>query len=580
MFTVNSEEENEIDASKITNTLIPAKNIPPDWHFHFHLDETSTLAPFIEEARQAPTFRRQIELLLHLNLPLRTMARIFQCSVSSVQYQKAALAKTHHEPGRPTKFTSEVREQIMEFVHASLDERIPPTVEDIRRFIYDTFELEILPDTLRHWLRRRPEYVLQSVPPIEAARFNVDPDDISQYFEDLRKIIQDEPADLICNFDETGFDAFADATERYVVAPVERAEEARGYPVTRNEKRVTLLACITASGRRLKPLVISGRKTIDDELFELGYTPDDVMFPHSATGYMTSTIFAEWLEEVFVPYINEQRAVYGSCAYGYALADNCTAHEGDMIDDIMTENGIYSIPLVSHSSDKTQMLDLGLFGTVKTAQSRIYLPDGLSTQTTQIARLLAAWGAVAHPPAITACWRQAGINPYWDPESGWLRVDVDARARKVTENASQNLRLPHSRKRTAIGSLSAAGYQGPQIFLLPESELLESEQELEDWALEAHAKIFDVTKEEVPEALVKYLRDGLDGDNPLFDEICSVEFDEDDRDPDFNGGPVSEYTGQPRRNARRRTRVNSESNGARKKIKILLRICNPDGPES
>ena len=62
--------------------------------------------------------------------------------------------------------------------------------------------------------------------------------------------------------------------------------------IDRNEKRVTLLGAICASEQTLKPLIIISRKTVDQGLFELGFTPENVDYSYSETWYMTNDIFS------------------------------------------------------------------------------------------------------------------------------------------------------------------------------------------------------------------------------------------------------------------------------------------------
>ena len=67
---------------------------------------------------------------------------------------------------------------------------------------------------------------------------------------------------------------------------------------------------------------------------------------------------------------------------------NCSAHENEKIDELLILNGILTIPLVYHSSDRTQMLDVGIFGNVKLNQQRIHPNKYLSTQFKQLIKLL------------------------------------------------------------------------------------------------------------------------------------------------------------------------------------------------
>ena len=65
---------------------------------------------------------------------------------------------------------------------------------------------------------------------------------------------------------------------------------------------------------------------------------------------------------------------------------------------MLSNNGIIKIPLIAHSSDKTQMLDIGVFGNTKMNQQRIHPSEqNLSNQTKQLVKLLGAWQVSTHP---------------------------------------------------------------------------------------------------------------------------------------------------------------------------------------
>ena len=87
---------------------------------------------------------------------------------------------------------------------------------------------------------------------------------------------------------------------------------------------MTLLECIFASGKFLKPLVILFGQTIDAELFELGFTPDVVDLVFSETEYMTSEIFQTLIERTLIPYFNTICARKGKYEQkGVIILDNC-----------------------------------------------------------------------------------------------------------------------------------------------------------------------------------------------------------------------------------------------------------------
>ena len=236
--------------------------------------------------------------------------------------------------------------------------------------------------------------------------------------------------------------------------------------------------------------------------------------------------------------MDERRTIYGAEQEGFALADNCTAHEGDVVDDIYTENGIVPVALIPHSSHKTQILDVGLFGNVKSAQSRIRLPAGVSNQTAQIAKMLSAWNAIAHPAAITSAWRQVGINPYLNEEKGYLCVEVDGRARMITDDfAFSTVRRGLSKKRFPIGSNPENPRRGLTHFQIRDMLVQEFFQDL----VAEGKQMMEMKRPEIP----------VKESNDFWDPIIAALPEDDPRDPDFKvDGDDFVFNGPPRRSPR------------------------------
>lgn len=82
---------------------------------------------------------------------------------------------------------------------------------------------------------------------------------------------------------------------------------------------------------------------------------------------------------------------------------------GHAADPLQSERDSTFVP-PPHSSDQTQACDLGLFGNLKAAQSRINVPDGMSLQSRQVIRITSAFQATCHPLAVTSAFRRAGIS--------------------------------------------------------------------------------------------------------------------------------------------------------------------------
>ena len=312
-----------------------------------------------------------------------------------------------------------------------------PTLNDILNHLFLVHEVEILPDTLRKWIYREKDIKIVEATPLEEARMKVSFDDISSYFDNLEKIISNYPSAFVYNVDESGFDKFADKKNCSIVVPNNINNTNWFHCVSRNEKRTTLIACVSADGGYVKPMVVA-RESIDMELFELGFTPDRVAYTRSSTGYITTEIFEEWITKVFIPHINCLKLQYDRLDQrALLLMDGCSCHSSENIDEILFSNGIDTFQFVPHSSDQVQQLDIGIFGNLKGAQSRIHPCKVLSTQSKQLIKMLCAYQAVCHPMSITGAFRRSGIISRW--KEGLLWPEIFRPSANAIRNIPQDL---------------------------------------------------------------------------------------------------------------------------------------------
>ena len=66
------------------------------------------------------------------------------------------------------------------------------------------------------------------------------------------------------------------------------------YPVKRTNDHTTFLACITADGSYLNPLIVVKRKTVEARFFRVPIA-DKIYLSESESGFMTTEIFGEWV---------------------------------------------------------------------------------------------------------------------------------------------------------------------------------------------------------------------------------------------------------------------------------------------
>jgi hypothetical protein len=283
----------------------------------------------------------------------------------------------------------------------------------------------LLLDSVRHIVRRLPQFRVIKGVPIDARRLECDPAEIDEYYQVLESLLEDFPAAMIINIDETGHQEWADSHPERVVVPVDYQGATMRIPVSRETKRATLLAAITADGHYLKPLVVIPRQTCDAELFQIGFTPEKILYASQENGFIDTELFDWWTREVLFPYVSETRERLKYNGQALVILDGCTCHSSDFFLDEATHEGVRPLFLPAHSSDQTQPLDLGIFGLDKSEAARTRPSPTLNPQTRQIVKALNGYQKACCPNNITSAFRRAGIVTHWSAEHHALVARVD-----------------------------------------------------------------------------------------------------------------------------------------------------------
>jgi hypothetical protein len=289
----------------------------------------------------------------------------------------------------------------------------------------ETFQKIINIDTIRHLVHKLHEFKIIDGIPMEAARVFADPNPIDLYYEHLESILIDFPAALVINLDETGHQDWTDANTEKVIVPLSYKSNKFTLPIDRQAKRATLLAAITAAGDALKPLIIVPRHTCEQELYEIGFTPQSVLYAEQENGFITAELFNYWAEEVLFPYIERTRKELEYTGDAIVILDGCTAHTNDLFQDNASYNGVELVFLPAHTSDQTQPLDLGIFGTQKSEASRIHPHNNLNVQSQKIYKALCGYHKATTRPNIISAFRRSGIIANWSNEHNCLLATIN-----------------------------------------------------------------------------------------------------------------------------------------------------------
>ena len=172
------------------------------------------------------------------------------------------------------------------------------------------------------------------------------------WFELIGKVLQD-PAIIpenVHNMDETGVMLSMLGSVKVLMGH----DDSRYY-------RVTAIECIFADGRSLLPMIIWPATT--HRANWIIYSTPGWHYAYFEKGFNDSKINLEWMKQVFYP----QTKVQANYNPRILICDGFGTHETLEIMKFCFENNITLCRLPSHTSDKLQPCDVGVFGPLKAA---------------------------------------------------------------------------------------------------------------------------------------------------------------------------------------------------------------------
>ena len=181
---------------------------------------------------------------------------------------------------------------------------------------------------------------------------------------------------------------------------------------TGNRQQITVLACVSASGYCIPPLVVFKRKTLSKELC-IGKVPG-TMYAFSSNGWVDSEIFDLWFNNHFLAYAVPARPIL-------LIMDGASCHLNLVTIKKAAKEEVLLCCLPPHSTHLTQPLDKGCFDPLKSSwreECHNYLtknPGKVVTQYQFFELFKNAWYKSMTMRNIAAGFRVTGIYPF-DPE--------------------------------------------------------------------------------------------------------------------------------------------------------------------
>ena len=239
-------------------------------------------------AAMDPTFwtmmrKEQVVALAHMaeESPIKqddigTVLDVAQCSVSRYLAQhKHHPEMMHPPPGRPSVLRT-IFGDIQNYIASEVSDGCSVTMDDVMRYLQDEHGLYVRRKQLWDFTNQGFRYV--QLVPDEAERVNLTDDALLHFYTvDLPNAVDGKHPALVFNMDEMGAERFADRKAVFTFLPPQvEAERDATLGVPRTSNRCTLVACIALDGTTLMPTVITKTRTVNTNVFEKGYGPENV----------------------------------------------------------------------------------------------------------------------------------------------------------------------------------------------------------------------------------------------------------------------------------------------------------------
>jgi hypothetical protein len=248
--------------------------------------------------------------------------------------------------------------------------------------------------------------------PQEDTRLTVPREHLEAHIGNMKNIVEGKFSELVFNLDEVGSSDWEDRKPRKVIAPRSVSPHDVFHPVSRKYRHLTLLACVSAAGTSLTPMVLTSCP-IRDSLWTTGLRQNqDVLIRFRNPAYMTEDLFYEYLIYVFIPYVRTIRCnpIFANepCIL---LMDSFSAHTSERNLQLLGENQIIALVFPAHTTNLFQALDLVFFGTMKNIKDSLTDEENDSQNDEQIWKLIRAYEQTATSFTIRSCFRKAELTP-------------------------------------------------------------------------------------------------------------------------------------------------------------------------
>ena len=368
--------------------------------------------------------------------------------------------------GPPTLLSSEEEDDLVSFLIKSSEIGFSRTRKDVLAMVDRVLASKgiyrcVTSGWWAKFCKRHPEIVLRVPATVSTARARDSSlEAINSYFDVLSETydqydLADQPA-VVFNMDESGFPL----DPKPLKSVYARGSKNPTLLSSGQKSQVTVVACVSAAGQCLPPMVIWDRQTLQPDLAK-GEVPG-MVYGLSKKGWMNSELFHKWFKRHFLRYAPAVRPLI-------LLMDGHSSHYCLETIELAAEEEVILFTLPPNTTHLTQPLDKGVFGPFKQYWRQVchdYLishPGKVVNRYNFSSLFSKAWMQTMSCSNIISGFRTTGIFP----------LDRSAVTRKVGKSESKVFEKLHyvplftPAKRKVLES--SPSYQSDS-----DSELLES----------------------------------------------------------------------------------------------------------
>lgn len=351
---------------------------------------------------------------------LRETARMYNVPVETLRRVNGTVP-LECRPGPPTVLTTEEEARLVQYLIEMSDMGYGLSREMVMRMAYLIAEKSDRKHPFsgdsagRSWFdgfkQRHPMLTIRKPQPLSYCRaLCANPEIICDFFGKVGSLygrlnVVSKPMQVF-NCDETSISIVHKPGK--VIAQLGRRNV---YSITSAErgKTHTILACVSASGYVLPPLMVFPRKRSVPDNLKAGAVPN-TMFLNSENGWINSEIYLQWLK-FFAQNIPPIRPVV-------LIQDGHASHISIDVIEFTRANGIHLLCLPAHTTHVLQPLDVGVFKSFKSNFSKactkyIASHPGRVVTSDVLASLVAeAWPSSFTLLNIMGGFKKCGLFPF------------------------------------------------------------------------------------------------------------------------------------------------------------------------